>query len=107
MNDANQLPDAETSDRNAPSHSVRVEVRELRKSFGRKEVLKGVNLDVAPGEIFVIMGPSGGGKSVLLKHIIGLEKPDSGQILINGESIENPEVMERYRMAMVFQSGAL
>lgn len=87
--------------------SVPVEVRDLRKSFGGKEVLKGVNLDVEAGHIFVIMGPSGSGKTVLLKHIIGLEKPDAGQILINGESIENPEVMERYRMAMVFQSGAL
>ncbi len=86
---------------------VRVQVRGLRKSFGRQEVLKGLTFDVNPGEIFVIMGPSGGGKSVLLKHIIGLEEPDEGEILINGESIQSPDVMSEYRMAMVFQSGAL
>jgi phospholipid/cholesterol/gamma-HCH transport system ATP-binding protein len=62
---------------------------------------------VRPGEIFVLMGPSGSGKSVLLKHIIGLEEPDAGEILVNGESIQSPGVMDKYRMAMVFQSGAL
>src|SRR5439155_15107235 len=56
---------------------------------------------------FVIMGPSGSGKSVLLKHIIGLELPDKGDILIEGESINEPGVMDKYRLAMVFQSGAL
>jgi phospholipid/cholesterol/gamma-HCH transport system ATP-binding protein len=53
------------------------------------------------------MGPSGSGKSVLLKQIIGLDLPDEGEILINGESIQSPGVMDKYRMAMVFQSGAL
>jgi phospholipid/cholesterol/gamma-HCH transport system ATP-binding protein len=84
-----------------------VEVRGLRKSFGAQEVLKGLDFKVQPGEVFVIMGPSGSGKSVLLKHIIGLEAPDAGEILINGQSIQSPEVMDTYRMAMVFQSGAL
>jgi len=88
-------------------HSVSVEVRGLRKSYGGQPVLKGINFKVERGEIFVIMGPSGSGKSVLLKHIIGLEKADEGEILIEGESIQNPEVMSKYRMAMVFQSGAL
>jgi phospholipid/cholesterol/gamma-HCH transport system ATP-binding protein len=82
-------------------------VRGLRKSFNQQEVLKGLDFDVHPGEILVIMGPSGSGKTVLLKHLIGLEAPDSGEILINGEAIQSPEVMSRYRMAMVFQSGAL
>ncbi len=82
-------------------------MRGLRKSFGRLEVLKGLDFDVQPGEVFVLMGPSGSGKSVLLKHIIGLEIPDEGEILINGESIQSPDVMDKYRMAMVFQSGAL
>lgn len=86
---------------------VGVEIRDLRKSFNEQEVLKGLNFKVEPGEIFVIMGPSGSGKSVLLKQIIGLELPDAGEILINGESIQSPDVMEKYRMAMVFQSGAL
>jgi phospholipid/cholesterol/gamma-HCH transport system ATP-binding protein len=86
---------------------VGVEIRDLRKSFNEQEVLKGLTFKVEPGEIFVIMGPSGSGKSVLLKQIIGLELPDTGDILINGESIQSPDVMEKYRMAMVFQSGAL
>src|SRR6266481_7309722 len=86
---------------------VRVEVRGLRKSFDGQEVLKGLDFDVRPGEIFVIMGPSGSGKSVLLKHLIGLEEPDAGEILIEGQPVRSEEVTNKYRMAMVFQSGAL
>ena len=86
---------------------VRVTVRGLRRSFGGNPVLKGLTFEVDRGEIFVVMGPSGSGKSVLLKHIIGLETPDEGEILIEGESIQSPGVMDKYRMAMVFQSGAL
>src|SRR5439155_13056679 len=78
-----------------------------RRSFGEQQVLKGLDFEVAAGEIFIIMGPSGSGKSVLLRHIIGLEAPDAGEILVNGESIQSPGVMDKYRMAMVFQSGAL
>jgi phospholipid/cholesterol/gamma-HCH transport system ATP-binding protein len=87
--------------------SVRVEIRDLRKSFGGTPVLKGLTFEVERGEIFVIMGPSGSGKSVLLKHIIGLEQPDDGDIFIEGESIRSTHVMDKYRMSMVFQSGAL
>jgi phospholipid/cholesterol/gamma-HCH transport system ATP-binding protein len=87
--------------------NVCVEVRDLRKSFNGEEVLKGVSLRVEPGVIFVIMGPSGSGKSVLLKHMAGLIKPDSGQILFQGESMETPDIRNKFRMAMVFQSGAL
>ncbi len=86
---------------------VSLQVRGLRKSFGGEEVLKGIDLDVQSGEIFVIMGPSGSGKSVLLKHLIGLETPDAGEILINGETVESAEIAAKYRMALVFQSGAL
>ena len=86
---------------------VGVQVRGLRKSFDGQEVLRGLDFEVQPGEIFVIMGPSGSGKTVLLKHLIGLEEPDAGEILIEGQPIQSPEVMSRYRMAMVFQSGAL
>jgi phospholipid/cholesterol/gamma-HCH transport system ATP-binding protein len=89
------------------NHGLGVQVRQLRKSFAGQEVLKGLDFEVRPGEIFVIMGPSGSGKTVLLKHLIGLEQPDSGEVLVNGESITSPEVMEKFRMAMVFQSGAL
>src|SRR3989442_12838045 len=86
---------------------VSVQVRGLRKQFNGQEVLKGLAFEVKPGEIFVIMGPSGSGKTVLLKHLIGLEMPDVGEILIDGQSIQSPEMMSKYRMAMVFQSGAL
>jgi phospholipid/cholesterol/gamma-HCH transport system ATP-binding protein len=86
---------------------VSLVVRNLHKSFGGQEVLAGINLEINPGEIFVIMGPSGSGKSVLLKHLIGLETPDSGEILINGEPIGAPETAVKYRLALVFQSGAL
>src|SRR3989441_314602 len=86
---------------------VRVSVRGLRRSFDGHPVLKGLNFEVERGEVFVVMGPSGSGKTVLLKHIIGLETPDDGEILIEGESIQSPGVMDKYRMAMVFQSGAL
>ena len=90
------------------NHSgVSLRVRGLRKSFGAQEVLRGIDFEVRPGEIFVIMGPSGSGKSVLLKHLIGLEPPNVGEILINGESIQSPEIASKYRLAMVFQSGAL
>ncbi|MEY2408756.1 MAG: phospholipid/cholesterol/gamma-HCH transport system ATP-binding protein [Verrucomicrobiota bacterium] len=87
--------------------SVSVQVRDLRKSYDAVPVLKGINLQVERGEMFVIMGPSGSGKSVLLKHIIGLETPDAGEILIEGESISAPGVVDKYRLALVFQSGAL
>jgi phospholipid/cholesterol/gamma-HCH transport system ATP-binding protein len=90
------------------NHSgVSLQVRRLRKSFNGEEVLRGIDFDVQPGEIFVIMGPSGSGKSVLLKHLIGLESPDEGEILINGESVQSPEIAAKYRMALVFQSSAL
>jgi phospholipid/cholesterol/gamma-HCH transport system ATP-binding protein len=88
-------------------HGVSVQVRGIRRSYGEQEVLKGINLEIRPGEIFVIMGASGSGKSVLLRHIIGLEAPDAGEILVNGESIHSADVASKYRMALVFQSGAL
>jgi phospholipid/cholesterol/gamma-HCH transport system ATP-binding protein len=90
-----------------PDPNVTVEVRQLHKAFRGEDVLKGISFDVAAGEIFAIMGPSGSGKSVLLRHIIGLEKPDRGEILIQGESISTPHIRDKFRMAMVFQSGAL
>ena len=86
---------------------VSLVVRGLHKIFGDQKVLDGIDFEVKPGEIFVIMGPSGSGKSVLLKHLIGLEAPDAGEILINGQSISAPEIAAKYRMALVFQSGAL
>ena len=86
---------------------VGVQVRGLHKSYGDKEVLAGLDFEVRPGEIFVIMGPSGSGKTVLLKHLAGLEEADAGEILVDGQPVQSPELMSKYRMAMVFQSGAL
>ena len=95
------------NDNGTTQHGVSVQVRGIRRSYGEQEVLKGIDLEVRPGEIFVIMGASGSGKSVLLRHIIGLEAPDAGEILVNGESVHSSDVASKYRMALVFQSGAL
>jgi phospholipid/cholesterol/gamma-HCH transport system ATP-binding protein len=87
--------------------NVSVEARGLKRSFHGAKALDGVSFRVEPGEIFVIMGPSGSGKTVLLKHLIGLAKPDEGDVLIQGEPVLAPGLRDKYRMAMVFQSSAL
>jgi phospholipid/cholesterol/gamma-HCH transport system ATP-binding protein len=86
---------------------VTVQVRGLRKSYGPQEVLRGLDFEVKAGEVFVLMGPSGSGKTVLLRQVMGLEAPDAGEILIQGEPVHAGEVLNHYRLAMVFQSGAL
>lgn len=86
---------------------VRIEARGVRKAFDGRAVLNGVDLTVEPGEVFAIMGASGSGKSVLLRHLIGLERPDAGEIRVNGQLLDSPDGAARYRLAMVFQSGAL
>lgn len=86
---------------------VSLVVQGLHKSYHGIEVLKGINFAVEAGEIFVIVGRSGCGKSVLLRQLIGLEEPDRGQVQIDGQPIQSPEITTRYRVAMVFQSGAL
>jgi phospholipid/cholesterol/gamma-HCH transport system ATP-binding protein len=87
--------------------AVGVSIEGLSKSFGRFEVLKNVTFSVAPGEIFVLMGPSGSGKSVLLKHIVGLEQPSAGRVTVAGRDASSEATRARVRMALVFQSGAL
>lgn len=87
--------------------AVGVAIEDLCKNFGRLEVLKHVTFSVAPGEIFVLMGPSGSGKSVLLKHIVGLEAPTSGRVTIDGRDASAEDTREHVRMALVFQAGAL
>jgi phospholipid/cholesterol/gamma-HCH transport system ATP-binding protein len=87
--------------------AVGIAVEHLSKSFGRHEVLKDISFSVPPGEIFVLMGPSGSGKSVLLKHIVGLEAPTSGRVLVDGKDATSEETREQVRMALVFQAGAL
>jgi phospholipid/cholesterol/gamma-HCH transport system ATP-binding protein len=89
------------------STTVGVKIEKLEKSFGDNHVLKGIDLDIIPGETIVILGKSGSGKTILLRHIIGLEKPDSGNIYINGEDIDNPDFRKKHRIAIVFQSSAL
>ena len=87
--------------------AVEVLVQDLHKQYGGQEVLCGVNLRIAPREICVVMGGSGAGKSVLLRHIIGLEKPDRGRVLIGGQDVAKQEVRHTLNLAMVFQSSAL
>jgi phospholipid/cholesterol/gamma-HCH transport system ATP-binding protein len=83
----------------------------VRKSFGSKEVLRGVDLDIHPGETVVVLGGSGTGKSVLLKHTIGLLRPDEGRVLVEDEEVstlsEDGLRSVRKKVAMVFQAGAL
>jgi phospholipid/cholesterol/gamma-HCH transport system ATP-binding protein len=88
-----------------------IELIEVKKSFGANHVLRGVNLKVESAESMVVIGGSGTGKSVILKHIIGLIRPDSGKIVIDGENI--PDLPERElnefrkRFGMLFQGAAL
>ncbi len=91
----------------SPAQGVRLEVRGLTKSYNGRPVLRDLSFTVERGELFVIMGPSGSGKTVLLKHLIGLERPDAGEILLEGEPVGPPETLGRHRVAMVFQSGGL
>ena len=88
-----------------------ISIRGLHKSFGDHRVLCGVDLDILRGESLVILGRSGCGKSVLLKHIIGVVRPDEGHVLLEGKDIGKmslPELnLARQRLAIVFQGGAL
>ncbi len=83
-----------------------ISVRGLHMSFGAQEVLRGIDLEIKAGELFVLMGPSGSGKSVFLRQLIGLEQPTAGEVLVNGQAVTD-ETRHRARMAMVFQSGGL
>jgi phospholipid/cholesterol/gamma-HCH transport system ATP-binding protein len=88
-----------------------IETRDLKKSFGAQKVLDGISFRIEQGESVVIIGGSGCGKSVLMKHLIGLMTPDSGDVLINGESIvhmnERELIRVRRKFGMLFQSAAL
>jgi len=88
-----------------------IEVRDVSKSFGTQQVLRGVSLDIHRGEAVVIIGRSGGGKSILLKHLIGLLQPDSGTIRVDGEDItamnERSLLRVRRKYGMLFQMAAL
>lgn len=83
----------------------------LKKSFGEQTVLDGLDIAIRPDSVSVIIGQSGGGKSVLLKHIIGLLRPDEGRVLVDGEDIstfsERELVPVRKKFGLLFQEGAL
>jgi phospholipid/cholesterol/gamma-HCH transport system ATP-binding protein len=88
-----------------------IQTRNLTKSFGEHRVLDGVTLEIGKGESVVIIGRSGGGKSVLLKHLVALLKPDSGDVIIDGQNIDGLNEREllavRQKFGMLFQSAAL
>ena len=91
--------------------SPKISLRGVHRAFGPKKVLQGIELDVAPGESMVVIGGSGTGKSVLLKCILGLMRPDSGSIKIDGEETADLSSRDRARVmrkfGMLFQGGAL
>lgn len=94
-----------------PEPGIAIEVRGLRKSYAGAPVLRGIDLRVEPGETLVIVGGSGEGKSVLLRHIAGLEAPDEGSISFNGMELQeylrvDPQA-KPFRISMVFQGAAL
>lgn len=100
------------ADSNVDLHETRgvgIRIEKLNKFFGEKHVLKDIDLEIFSGETFSIIGPSGTGKSVLLKHIVRLEKPDSGEVYIDDHPVFNPSDNDppNYRYSMVFQSSAL
>jgi len=95
----------------SPPPAAAVEFVDVRKAFGGKNVLAGASLKVEKGETMVVLGPSGTGKSVLLRHINGLTKPDAGQVFVEGQDIvpltEEELAPVRLKVSMLFQGGAL
>ncbi|GAB4390121.1 MAG: ATP-binding cassette domain-containing protein [Thermodesulfovibrionales bacterium] len=88
-----------------------IRIEDLHRSFGEKQVLRGVDLEVKAGESMVVIGGSGSGKSVLLKHIIGILRPDRGKVMVEGVNITELGEEELYsvrrKFGMLFQSAAL
>src|SRR5438094_8176480 len=95
----------------ATNSSSMIAVRALAKRIGQQEILCGIDLEVATGETLAIIGRSGGGKSVLLKHLVGLMTPDAGEIWIQGQNIIGMNERQlgeiRKKVGILFQSGAL
>jgi phospholipid/cholesterol/gamma-HCH transport system ATP-binding protein len=91
------------------TRGVGIRIEKLNKFFGDKHVLKDIDLEIFSGETFSIIGPSGTGKSVLLKHIVKLESPDSGEVYVDEHPVFNraDTAPPNYRYSMVFQSSAL
>ena len=103
--------EARGPDRRKHLRDLFVEFRDVHKAYGEKQVLRGADLKVYRGEVLVILGGSGTGKSVTLRHMLGLEAPDSGEVLVEEENITDLPEEELYRVrkkfGMLFQSGAL
>lgn len=100
----------QTTDDARPSTATdRVEMRDIRKSFGALQVLRGVNLRVAPGEVIGLVGDNGAGKSTLMKMLAGAVTPDAGRILIDGEELAGlgPRSARAHGIEMVYQDLAL
>ena len=99
------------SARDGHADMLAIETRDLHKAFGGHRVLNGVDLQIPEGSICAIMGPSGTGKSVMIKHILGLLKPDSGEVLVRGRSLNRMSRSEviamRKDIGVMFQDGAL
>ena len=88
-----------------------IQIKGVKKSFGQNQVLKGIDLDVEEGTTLVILGGSGSGKTVLMKHMIGLLRPDAGQVIVDGQDIvplpADDMAQVRKKFGMVFQAAAL
>src|SRR5262249_37750362 len=112
MIEAPSLPRVTTEPRViSDNESPMIRVCSLKKKIGQQEILRGVDLEVRTGETLVLIGRSGGGKSVLLKHIIGLMEPEAGEIWIHGENIigmnERQLGAVREKVGILFQGAAL
>jgi phospholipid/cholesterol/gamma-HCH transport system ATP-binding protein len=105
-----EAPDGEVTGR-IDHDLLAIETRELHKSFGASQILKGLNLEIPEGVISVILGPSGTGKSVCLQHLIGIMRPDAGDVLIRGRALSRMSRTEllglRRSIGVMFQDGAL
>jgi phospholipid/cholesterol/gamma-HCH transport system ATP-binding protein len=116
MTETTTAPDRRAEVRDTPERrrhprDLFVEFRDVNKAYGNKQVLRGADLKVYRGEVLVILGGSGSGKSVTLRHMLGLEAPDSGRVIVEDEDITDHPEEELYRVrkkfGMLFQSGAL
>src|SRR5438067_10872330 len=100
-----------TAERRRTTREPFVELQQVYKAYGSKQVLRGADVTVFRGEVLVILGGSGSGKSVTLRHMLGLEAPDDGRVIVEEEDVTDLAEEELYRVrkkfGMLFQSGAL